>query len=225
MTKRFCIEVSGDFACFTRPELKAEPVSYDVITPSAARGVFTAIFWKPALEWAVAKIEVVNQIKWFTMRRNEVGETVPDPVRKGWLGSPPPQSARLYASEVRQQRSAVFLRDVKYRIHADMLYDHSKDQNGNHQKMVAMFTRRASKGQCFKQPYLGSREFSCDFRLIDLGKIENEPPPFKESKNLGWMLYGMDYSDESDPQPMFFDAEMRDGVIDVPSRDSGKVRK
>lgn len=233
--KTFCLEVWGDYACFTRPEMKVERVSYDVITPSAARAVFEAIFWKPAFYWKMKKIEVLNPIKWINLRRNEVGAVA------GKSESP------IYIEEKRQQRAGLFLRDVKYRIYADLVFippqNRQKTQNplpdylldsikknelmedrGNENpaKYNAMFERRAKKGQCFFQPYFGCREFSCFFKPVDLEREFAQPIP--ESRDLGFMLYDMDYSDNN-IKPAFFRAKMENGVIVLPDWDSGEVLK
>lgn len=216
----FCLEVSGDFACFTRPEMKVERVSYDVITPSAARAVFEAILWKPAIRWQVRRIEVLKPIRWINLRRNEVAGVVPAGAVKsamkqgrGNLG--------LYIEEDRQQRAGLFLRDVCYRLYAEFEMQHNNPAN-NPVKFAEMFKRRASKGQCFNQPYLGTREFSCDFRLIEAGSELVQP--LAETRELGWMLYDMDFSDTANPMPRFFQAKMQDGVIHVPAWNSEEVR-
>ncbi|MDI6750845.1 MAG: type I-C CRISPR-associated protein Cas5c [Rhodocyclaceae bacterium] len=216
MTSVYCLEVRGDFACFTRPEMKVERVSYDVITPSAARAVFEAILWKPAIRWRVTKIEVLNPIRWINLRRNEVG-AIASPGKDG-----------IVIEDDRQQRAGLFLRDVAYRLHAAMEFGRDPAQHvgqfphlskyggedGNTPaKFHAMFLRRAEKGQCINQPYLGCREFACDFRLVRPG--ESEPKPINESRDLGWMLYDMDFSDPTDPKASFFRAEMKSGVIDL----------
>ena len=225
--KEFCLEVWGPMACFTRPELKVERVSYDVITPSAARAVFEAIFWKPAIRWQVTKIEVLNPIKWTTIRRNEVGA----------VASKNP----IFIEDKRQQKNSLLLQDVRYRIwaklefipqwkrketrnaqidaeEADLL---RKDENPG--KYNAMFERRASKGQCFNQPYLGTREFSASFRLVN-PEQEALVPPIDESRDLGIMLYDMDFQGNPDkPEAMFFRAQMESGVIIVPPINSKEV--
>ncbi len=227
--KEFCLEVWGPMACFTRPELKVERVSYDVITPSAARAVFEAIFWKPAIRWQVTKIEVLNPIKWTTIRRNEVGA----------VASKNP----IFIEDKRQQKNSLLLQDVRYRIwaklefipqwkrketrnaqidaeEADLL---RKDENPG--KYNAMFERRASKGQCFNQPYLGTREFSASFRLVN-PEQEELVPPIAESRDLGIMLYDMDFQGNPDkPEAMFFRAQMESGVIIVPPINSKEVLK
>lgn len=209
----FCLEVSGEFACFTRPEMKVERVSYDVITPSAARAIFEAILWKPAIRWHVHKIEVLNPIRWINVRRNEVAVKATANQRGGNTG--------MYIEDHRQQRAGLFLRDVRYRIHAEFEILDNNPAN-NPVKFTEMFKRRASKGQCFNQPYLGTREFSCDFRLIEDG--DTLVQPLLETRELGWMLYDMDFADATNPMPRFFQAKMQDGVIHVPGWKSEEIR-
>jgi CRISPR-associated protein Cas5d len=240
--KEFCIEVWGDYACFTRPEMKVERVSYDVITPSAARAVFEAIFWKPAIRWNVTKIEVLEPIKWVSVRRNEVA-ALASPSSKGIFIDDIGNDGKL---KNRQQKASLFLRDVRYRLYAELEYINpgnrkphryttpeeltdpeekqliGKDENPG--KYNAMFERRARKGQCFNQPYLGCREFSAHFRFIENPEKE-EKKPIAESPELGFMLYDMDFRDEKDPKAMFFRAKMVDGVIIVPPKESKEVRK
>ena len=230
--KQFCIEVWGDYACFTRPEMKVERVSYDVITPSAARAVFEAIFWKPAIQWKVKKIEVLNPIRWISVRRNEVGKLMSD------------KSKEIFIEEDRQQRAGLFLRDVAYRLYAEMEFIPHRSRNRhetpnelknqeeetilrsteNPGKYNAMFERRAKKGQCFNQPYLGCREFSCNFKLIENPEKEGNRP-IEETRDLGFMLYDMDFTDEKDPKPMFFRVQLNHGVIEVPPIESEEVRR
>jgi len=218
--KNFCLEVWGDFACFTRPEMKVERVSYDVITPSSARAIFEAILWKPAIRWHVRKIEVLTPIKWINVRRNEVGKVIPkiNPKTANETG----KVLGLNIEDERQQRAGLFLRDVKYRIHADFEMTEKAGEGDTQVKFAEMFERRASKGQCFNQPYLGCREFSANFRLADLE--EERGQPISESRDLGWILFDMDYSDTNDPKPLFFRAELKNGVVDVPAFDSEEVR-
>ncbi len=223
--KEFCLEVWGDMACFTRPELKVERVSYDVITPSAARAVFEAIFWKPAIRWQITKIEVLNPIKWTSVRRNEVGAVAGRTV--------------IYIEEKRQQKNTLMLKDVRYRIWAKMVYVPvaQRKDNGdlftrepgadeNPMKYYTMFQRRAGKGQCFNQPYLGTRECAASFRLVDPSAEDLQPALKAEeggNRDLGIMLYDMDFSTPEDIQPMFYRAEMKEGVIDVPPVNSEEV--
>lgn len=227
--KEFTIEVWGPFACFTRPELKVERVSYDVITPSAARAIFEAIFWKPAIKWQVTKIEVLNPIKWATIRRNEVGA----------VGA----KKSIFIEEKRQQKSTLLLQDVYYRITAKLVFipkwkrtdtknpliDEVENdilrQDENPGKYNAMFERRASKGQCFTQPYLGTREFSAYFRLVNPSDNDLRQP-ISESKDLGIMLYDLDFDkNQNNPEAMFYRAKMQNGVIIVPPKDSEEVLK
>ncbi|WP_308763835.1 type I-C CRISPR-associated protein Cas5c [uncultured Bacteroides sp.] len=216
--KEYGLEVWGDMACFTRPELKVERVSYDVITPSAARAIFEAIFWKPAIRWEVTRIEVLNPIQWASVRRNEVGA----------VGSM--RSQQIYIEEKRQQRNSLLLKDVRYRIYARLIYipvnqrkedlrRETKDENPR--KYQAMFERRASKGQCFNQPYLGTREFPAYFRLLEEGEVL--PPPLAQDRDLGIMLYDLDFSNPQNVSAMFFRANMQAGVINVPPRNSEEI--
>jgi CRISPR-associated protein Cas5d len=241
--KTYCLEVSGDFACFTRPEMKVERVSYDVMTPSAARAVFEAILWKPDIRWQVSKIEVLKPIKWINLRRNEVGciastrniETAMK-LGAGQLG--------IYVEDERQQRAGLFLRDVKYRIHASFelrdsgfhkpnfshlskrpvnIGDSELEKEPNATvKFMSMFERRAAKGQCVNQPYLGCREFAADFELVEAGVSQPELIP--ETRDLGYMLYDLDYSNAADPKPLFFHAQMVNGAFHVPAWGSEEVR-
>lgn len=218
--KEYSLEVWGDYACFTRPELKVERVSYDVITPAAARAIFDAIFWKPAISWEVTKIEVLNPIRWFSIRRNEVGALAS--ANKG----------QIFIEENRQQRNTLMLKDVRYRIHAllryipvskrlpdEMCRQPGKDENPG--KYNAIFERRALNGQCFNQPYLGTRECEASFKLVD--NDINVPEPIQETKDLGIMFYDWEYMNEHQANQMFFRANMENGVIMVPSKDSGEV--
>ena len=217
--KEYGLEVWGDLACFTRPELKVERVSYDVITPSAARAIFESIFWKPAIRWEITKIEVLRPIQWTAIRRNEVAAVAN------------PRLQQIFIEEKRQQRNALLLRDVCYRIYAKMIYvplnerkreQRKDDPNDNPGKYQAMFERRASKGQCFNQPYLGTRECFCSFRLLD-ETVHDEASPIPEDKDLGVMLYDMDFSNPKNISPMFFRASMKQGVILVPPLNSEEI--
>lgn len=223
MPVNFCLEVSGDYACFTRPEMKVERVSYDVITPSAARAIFEAIFWKPAIRWQITQIDVLNPINWISVRRNEVGKVFTAPTARQLSGSST-DAMGMYIEDERQQRAGLFLRDVKYRLYADLHFDVTKDPESDYGKYAAIFERRAGKGQCFNQPYLGTREFSCAFHLIDKNKLAGEAEPIALDKPLGWMLYDLDYSDKTSPVPRFFNAEIQKGKVRVPAWDSEEVR-
>lgn len=225
MSQGFCIEVSGPFACFTRPEFKVERTSFDVITPSAARAIYDAILWKPAIAWRVQRIEVCEPIRWISVRRNEVGVVVPmRTVRSAMNGN---AALALNIEDNRQQRAGLFLRDVRYRLHGRFELTDKAGEGDTAAKFAAMFERRARNGQCFNQPYLGTREFSCEFRLVDLtAEPFQVPDELQGERDLGWMLYDLDYGPppHASPSPLFFRAVMRDGVIEVPARDSGEVR-
>lgn len=217
----FCLEISGPFACFTRPEMKVERVSYDVITPSAARAVFEAICWKPAIRWHVRRIEVLAPIRWISVRRNEVGAKISVAnVKKAMNGNASPLA--LYIEDERQQRAGLFLRDVRYRLHAEFEMTGEAGASDNAGKFADMFRRRAEKGQCVNQPYLGCREFACDFRLV--GKDAAPESAIDESRDLGFMLYDMDFeANPAVPPPKFFRARMEKGAIEVPAWNSAEV--
>lgn len=219
--KEYCLEVWGDMACFTRPEFKVERVSYDIITPSAARAIFEAILFKRyAMRWQVTKIEVLNPIKWTSIRRNEVGA----------VASKNP----IIIEDKRQQKNTLALRDVRYRIWAKLMFIPVKDRpkeafakhrpgdDENPMKYYQMFERRASQGQCFTQPYLGTREFAASWRMVDNEK-ESLSPAIPETKDLGIMLYDMDYSNPKDIQAMFYRPQMNNGVVIVPPFNSEEI--
>lgn len=220
--KPFCLEVRGDYACFTRPEMKVERVSYDLITPSAARAVFEAILWKPGIRWRLRRIEVLAPVRWISVRRNEVG-AVASARNAQTAMNDGRGSLALYIEDERQQRAGLFLRDVAYRLYADlqMVSDEARTNPG---KYLAMFSRRAAAGQCVNQPYLGCREFAARFRLVELQDRGNgdwqpagdEPPALDSwSSDLGWMLYDLDYDSADTPQPKFFRAVVERGVLDL----------
>lgn len=213
--KTYCLEISGDFACFTRPEMKVERVSYDVITPSAARAVFEAILWKPAIRWHVRRIEVLAPIRWVNLRRNEVASAISTRNVQQAMAEGEGNLA-IYVEDDRQQRAGLFLRDVAYRVHADLEVRSDRGVPEPPQKFFAMFERRAAAGQCVNQPYLGCREFAARFRAVT--DSSGERPPIAETRDLGWMLHDLDFRDPADPQPVFFRAEMRAGVIDVDAK-------
>ncbi len=218
-TLRF--KVWGDNACFTRPEMKVERVSYDVMTPSAARGVLEAILWKPVIRWQVERIDVLKPIRWESVRRNEVGSVMS------------PRSDGLFIEDNRQQRAGLFLRDVAYTIHAWFEMTVPPDERNNVIKFQEMFICRAAKGKCFNQPYLGTREFSASFSLLP--HDQPIPEPIAETRDLGFMLYDLCHDGSKDSghvhsctdgcRPSFFWAELKDGRMLVPARDSEGVRR
>lgn len=219
--KTYCIELSGPYACFTRPEMKVERVSYDIMTPSAARACLEAILWKPSVRWHVRKIEVLRPIRWINLRRNEIGSVVSvrnvEAAMKAGSGD-----LGVYVEEERQQRAGLFLREVAYRVHADLEFISQRDPQSTAAKYEAMFERRAARGQCVNQPYLGCREFAASFRLVD--SPEAESPPISETRDLGYMLHDLDFSDPADPKPRFFRAQLEQGVVAVPVWESREVR-
>lgn len=207
----FRLKVSGENACFTRPEMKVERVSYEVMTPSAARGILEAILWKPAIKWNILQIDVLNPIKWESVRRNEVGMVVPAGSVKtamkrgsGDLG--------LYVEDQRQQRAGLFLRNVAYVIHAEFEVTEQAGGEDSVTKFEQIFIRRASQGQCFHRPYFGCREFPVAFEFIT--KETEISPTIGTTKDLGWMLFDMDYSGK-EPMPQFFHAQMTNGSINL----------
>jgi CRISPR-associated protein Cas5d len=200
----FRLKVWGRNACFTRPEMKVERVSYDVMTPSAARGVLEAILWKPAIRWKVTQIDVLKPIKWESVRRNEVGAVMSS------------RTSGLFIEEQRQQRAGLLLRDVAYTIHA---YFEMTDKAGEEDTVIKfqeMFLRRAEKGQCFHCPYLGCREFSADFKPFLNG--ETLPEPIPVSQDLGWMLYDMNYKG-TEPTARFFRASLDNGRMKIDEKE------
>ena len=215
-----CLKVWGDYACFTRPEMKVERVSYDVMTPSSARAVLEAILWKPAISWTVTKIEVLNPVRWTSVRRNEVASIISTRNAISAMNAGTGQLG-LYVEDDRQQRATMLLRDVAYRIHAHFTVKDNAGENNNPAKFIEMFKRRAEKGQCFSQPYLGCREFSAYFSLEDTSQPLSTP--ITDSCDLGWMLHDMDYSNDL-PTPKFFRAALKNGVLTVPALGSAEVK-
>jgi CRISPR-associated protein Cas5d len=221
LLRPFCIEVRGDYACFTRPEMKVERVSYDVITPSAARAVFEAILWKPGIRWRMRRVEVLAPVRRISIRRNEVGAVASTSNALAAM-SEGRGALALYVEEERQQRAGLLLRDVAYRLWANLEMV-SDEARGNPGKYLAMFTRRAEAGQCVNQPYLGCREFAARFRPVRAEQggahgwqaAGSEPAALDWSGDLGWMLYDLDFSSPTAPRPMFFRAVVDRGVIDL----------
>lgn len=215
------LRVWGENACFTRPEMKVERVSYDVMTPSAARGVLESVHWKPAIRWQPVRIDLLKPIRWESVRRNEVGNVMS------------PRSSGIFIEDDRQQRAGLFLRDVSYTIHAFFeLTDKAcpEDTTIKHQEM---FIRRASQGQCFHRPYLGCREFAANFEYVH----HDAPLPatIQETRDLGWMLYDLAHDSAKDRghlhscteqcRPSFFRAKLKNGTIDIPALDAPEVRR
>lgn len=210
------LKVWGDYACFTRPEMKTERVSYDVMTPSAARGILEAIYWKPAIRWVVDRIHVLNPVKFDNIRRNELGvegdsgsKILVSKVERAMRDGVAAVEVFVDDPKVRQQRAALVLRDVAYVIEAHFEFTGTEDNNGG--KHLDMFNRRAQKGQCFHRPYFGCREFSVNFALVE-GDIPRSS--LHGETDLGWMLHDIDFKNNMEAK--FFRACMVDGVIEVP---------
>lgn len=215
------IEVWGDYASFARPEMKTERVSYDVMTPSAARGLLDSIYFHPGLRWIVSRIHVCAPIRFTNIRRNEVKDTISARRVKAVME----KGGELYlaASESIQQRAAMVLRDVHYVIEAHFEMTDKANPSDNPGKFQDIMRRRLEKGQFYHQPYFGTREFPAFFRPCK--EIPTCPEELKGELDLGWMLLDLDYSDPENITPHFFRAVLRDGVLDVPSMDSQEVRK
>lgn len=241
------LHVTGDFACFTRPEMKVERVSYDVMTPSAARGILEAIYWKPQMRWVIERIHVLKPIRFTNIRRNEVSDKAVRPAAAALTGESRPAPG-LLIEEKRQQRAATLLRDVAYLIEASFaVLDFRFEKNGPALpendvagKHLDMFNRRARAGQCFHQPYFGCREFPAAFRLIEPGAAipESALPADQRNKHLGWMLHDIAFlpADKKAKdsfltgqgkrvraEARFFEAQLEDGVLNVPPFDQAKA--
>lgn len=206
------LHVWGDYACFTRPEMKVERVSYDVMTPSAARGILEAIHWKPAIRWIIDSIHVLRPIRFQTIRRNEIGSKIPARNVKAAMSSGDLAGLHLLVDDDRQQRATVALRDVAYVIEAHFALTDRAEADDTTAKHHAMFIRRAERGQCFHRPCLGVREFAADFELAD-AIPESTLPPEDRDRDLGWMLHDIDYANGMTPQ--FFRARLEAGVLDL----------
>lgn len=205
------VKVEGPYALFTRSEMKAERVSYDIITPSAARAILECIHFKPALRWVIDRIHVLNEIRFDNVRRNEVENVISSRnVMSAMKGTE--TDLHQYAASERQQRASLLLRDVSYIIEAHFLMTEHAGSDDTPEKHYNIAMRRLRKGQCFSQPYLGCREFSSNVELVK-GDI---PASYYLGieKDLGWMLWDIDYKNGS--APIFYRPVMKDGIIDVP---------
>jgi CRISPR-associated protein Cas5d len=227
--------VNGDFACFTRPEMKVERVSYDVMTPSAARGILEAIYWKPEIRWIVTAIHVLKPIRFTNIRRNEVSDKAAKPTA-AMLKGEPVEAPGILIEDARQQRASTLLRDVAYIIQARFEIISGENNPGKH---LDMFNRRARQGQCFHQPYFGTREFPAAFELIEA----NSPlptcnlPEDQRNRFLGWMLHDIAFlpatKNDKDSfldgqgrrirtEPRFFEAKLENGILHVPPFETAK---
>ncbi len=238
MAYGIALRVWGRYACFTRPEMKVERVSYDVMTPSAARGILEAVYWKPAIRWVVERIHVLAPIRFTNIRRNELGVAgdtgvvVPlGQVKKAMSNSESP--LEVFIEDARQQRAALVLTNVDYIIEASFeLTPRGTETSGNTSfdpndiqpgKHLDIFTRRAKQGQCFHHPYLGTREFPANFEWVEKDTIPVSPlGPADGNRTLGWMLHDIDFSNQMTPR--FFHAELKDGVVHIPPFDSEEVK-
>lgn len=203
------MEVWGPMACFTRPEMKTERVSYDVPTPGAIRGMIESVFFHPGLRWVPDRIWVLNRIQFMNVRRNEVkSKVLASAVLQEANGG---KAGAIFTSEDIQQRAAMLLKDVRYVFEAHFEMTVQANPSDNHGKFQDIVKRRLRRGACYSTPYFGCRECTAHFRLWEGGEI----PAIDETRDLGYMLYDMDYSDPTDIQPMFFRARMEHGVIDL----------
>ncbi len=221
MTYGVRLHVWGDYACFTRPEMKVERVSYDVMTPSAARGVLEAIHWRPAIRWVVDRIHVLKPIRFETLRRNELGKKIPTRSVAAAMNVGITDGLHTIIEKERQQRATILLRDVAYLIEAHFELTERAGADDTEAKHLSMFNRRAAKGQCFHRPYLGTREFAADFALVTDSSPESLLPSDQRDRDLGWMLHDIDF--ENDRTPRFFRAVLQDGVVCVPSLDGERI--
>lgn len=213
------LRVWGDYACFSRPEMKVERVSYDVITPSSARGILEAIHWKPAIRWVVDKIHVLRPIKFDNVRRNEVKSKISKPNPVTVMRDKKPLSLVVDDGDNRQQRATTLLRDVEYIIEAHFEMTDKAGPDDNEGKHLDIFNRRARSGQFFHQPCLGCREFPAFFEVFN-----GDPSAsyyLGQTKELGYMLLDIDFSNNM--TPLFFKAVMKDGIITPPPLSSLEV--
>ena len=204
------IVVWGDYASFNRPEMKVERVSYDVMTPSAARGILEAIYWHPGLRWQIDRIYVRAPIRFTNIRRNEVKDKLNSRKARTVMEQ---GRGELYlaTSESIQQRAAMVLRDVRYVIEAHFDMTENAAEGDNPGKFQDIIKRRLRKGQCYHEPYFGCREFPANFKEWEGGEI----PAIQETRDLGYMLWDLDFSDPANIRPLFFRAKMENGVIHV----------
>lgn len=202
--------------------MKVERVSYDAMTPSAARGILEAIHWKPAIRWRIDRIHVLRPIRFETLRRNELGNKLPAGNVTIAMRVGSTEGLRTVVEEDRQQRAATLLRDVGYVIEAHFVLTAAAGPDDTEAKHLAMFNRRAARGQCFHRPYLGTREFAANFELVDDAMPASSLPETDRNRDLGWMLFDIDYADASSPR--FFRARLSGGVIEVPPWNSAEIR-
>ena len=216
------LRVFGNYACFTRPEMKSERVSYDVPTPSALRGILEAIYWKPAIVWRIDAVHVIRPVKFESIRRNELGGKLSArAVSKAMQGGEAPV---IFIEEARQQRASLTLKDVEYYVEAHFDLTSRAGSNDSPGKHLDIFNRRLGKGQVYHRPCLGCREFPAFVEAVQesipASEIADAPDG---NRDLGWMLYDLDYG--NDYAPMFFRAKLERGVMRVPAHDAAEVRR
>lgn len=205
------LRARGPLACFTRPELHVERVSYEVMTPAGAHGVLRAVLGKPCIDWEVSEIAVLNPIRWQSFRRNEVNSVAS------------PRAEHIVADEERAQRNTVALRDVDYVITARFHLNDKRRDDDSVAKFEEMFRHRLKRGQVFLQPYLGCREFAAE--VLEVRDGEKLLPCERVDRPLGLMFYDWDWRDAKKPHPLFFDARLTDGVLRVPTRTEVMTRE
>jgi CRISPR-associated protein Cas5d len=226
------LQVWGEHACFTRPELKSERVSYDLMTPSAARGILESIYWKPAIRWVIDRIHVLNRIQFRSIRRNEVGskasaDNIGTAMKRGKL-----EGLYLVVDEDRQQRASTVLIDVAYVIEAHFELTDKAGSGDNEGKHLDCFNRRAARGQCFHQPCLGTREFAANFELLPWDAPLPEPKQddktsdlgFGTPRDLGFMLWDIHHQENGRPS-LWFRARLENGVLNIPAPNSLEIRR
>ena len=211
------LRARGPLACFTRPELKVERVSYQVMTPSAARGLLEAVLWKPAIRWRIDRIHVLSDIRFTAFRRNEVNTKASIATAK--VVASGGEISHYYADEDRSQRNTVALRDVDYVVEAGFSMTDKAGTDDNVNKFVEMFNRRVTRGQYYHHPYFGCREFAAEIMPAD-----GAPDPIPDSRDLGWMLWDIRYGEGKKARntPVFFDARLENGILEVPSDPDGE---
>ena len=230
MTYGVRLKVWGDHACFTRPEMKVERVSYDVMTPSAARGILEAIHWKPAIRWVIDRIHVLKPIRFQSIRRNEVGSKLPIGKIKTAMKRGSLEGLHLLVDDDRQQRASTVLADVAYVIEAHFELTDKAGPDDAEGKHLDMFNRRAARGQCFHQPCLGTREFAARFELLPPEAPLPEPEEksadlgFERPRDLGFMLWDTDHAGKG-RRSLLFRARLENGVMTVPSPNSPEIRR
>ena len=221
------LEVWGDYACFTRPELKTERVSYDIMTPSAARGLLESVYWHPGMRWVIDRIHVCAPIRFTNLRRNEVKiiapkiSKSPDTAYRALMDGSAQLKPLCIVGDVRQQRATMLLRDVRYVIDAHFDITDQAADSDNAGKFQDIIKRRIRRGQFYSQPYFGCREFPAQFKACEA--MPSCPEELKGVRDLGYMLWDLDYSDPENITPLFFRAALQDGVLEVPDRNSGEV--